>query len=218
MSRAEEGSGRGAAERGNIVSGSSVKSGMTQHGTETLVGALWLGWLALWIVTGLRGKEVQEEDWLGPHMLHMVLTLVGAMLLFSPLPRWGWLDLPIVPHSIGADAAGLVLVIAGIALGIWARFTLGGNWSSRVVLKQGHELVNWGPYARLRHPIYTGLLTAALGTAVVNGSLRGFLGAALAGIGFCWKAALEEALLMRHFGEAFAAHRRRTGFLLPRLH
>jgi len=85
-----------------------------------------------------------------------------------------------------------------------------------VMLKHDHELIRTGPYARIRHPIYTGLLLAVLGTAIAIGEYRAILGFVLILVGFSYKAKREEALLEGHFGAAFEEHKRHTGFFLPR--
>lgn len=79
-----------------------------------------------------------------------------------------------------------------------------------------HELVRTGPYARIRHPIYTGLLLAVAGTAIAIGEYRAIVAFAVIAIGFVVKAKREEAFLAKQFGPAFDEHRRQTGFFLPR--
>ncbi len=99
--------------------------------------------------------------------------------------------------------------------GIWARRTIGGNWSSVVTLKQDHELVTNGPYRYVRHPIYTAILTMFLGTAVATGQLGGFLGLALCSLSMWIKLRQEEKLMMRHFPQQYPAYRARVKALVP---
>lgn len=113
--------------------------------------------------------------------------------------------------------AALAVVLAGFALCYWARFTLGGNWSGRIVLKQAHELVRRGPYARIRHPIYRGILLAVAGTLAATCYLGAAAGAALMFIALYIKSQGEEKLLAPVFGDRFAEHLRQTGRFLPRL-
>jgi len=100
---------------------------------------------------------------------------------------------------------------------IWARYSLGAYWSARVTLKEGHQLIRSGPYALVRHPIYTGMFLAALGTALVGGEWRGILALLLLITAHARKAFREESLLSREFGEEYTNYRRSTGFLFPRL-
>jgi protein-S-isoprenylcysteine O-methyltransferase Ste14 len=100
---------------------------------------------------------------------------------------------------------------------MWARRTIGTDWSAEVQIKEGHQLIRSGPYAHIRHPIYTGILLATFGTALVIGKYRGLVAVAMFLIGFTRKARNEESFLAAEFGAAFDEHRRRTGFFLPRI-
>jgi protein-S-isoprenylcysteine O-methyltransferase Ste14 len=111
---------------------------------------------------------------------------------------------------------GAILTAAGVAFAIWARRHIGKNWSAQVTIRQEHELIRSGPYARIRHPIYTGLLLAVAATAIAIGEYRAIVAFAVIAIGFVVKAKREEAFLATQFGPAFDEHRRQTGFFLPR--
>ena len=111
---------------------------------------------------------------------------------------------------------GALATAAGVAFAIWARRHIGRNWSGQITIRQEHELIRTGPYARIRHPIYTGLLLALLGTAIAIGEYRAIIAFAVIAIGFVVKAKREESLLTKEFGPAFDEHRRQTGFFLPR--
>jgi protein-S-isoprenylcysteine O-methyltransferase Ste14 len=121
-----------------------------------------------------------------------------------------------VPASDAAAWVGVALTGAGVAIAIWARWHLGANWSGVVTLKEGHELIRSGPYRTIRHPIYTGILVALLGTAVAAGEVRGLLAVAIAWLSFYTKARREESFLTQEFGDCFAEHTKRTGMFLPR--
>lgn len=100
-------------------------------------------------------------------------------------------------------------------MAIWARVTLGGNWSGRVALQRHHELVMDGPYAMARHPMYLGFLMALAGTVVVLGEMRGLLGFGVIVLALCLKMRLEEKLMLRAFPEEYATYRRRVKALIP---
>jgi protein-S-isoprenylcysteine O-methyltransferase Ste14 len=110
-----------------------------------------------------------------------------------------------------------MLTYLGAAIAIWARIILGQNWSARVTLKVGHELIRSGPYRYVRHPIYTGMLLAMIGTAMVAGEWRGAAAVALSIIAFCLKAQREEQFMVTEFGETYHEYRSQTGFLVPGL-
>jgi len=99
---------------------------------------------------------------------------------------------------------------------LWARQNLGRFWSARITIKTGHELIRSGPYARVRHPIYLGLLLAVAGTALTTGEWRGVLALCTMLIAFSYKIHKEEALLTMEFGEAFDDYRKQAGLIFPR--
>jgi protein-S-isoprenylcysteine O-methyltransferase Ste14 len=104
----------------------------------------------------------------------------------------------------------------GIGTALWARYHLGQYWSARITLKEDHKLIRTGPYAYLRHPIYSGLDLAAIGSALAIDRWRCVLGVALIVLGYVIKARREESLLAAQFGEAFTEHCKLAGFLIPR--
>jgi protein-S-isoprenylcysteine O-methyltransferase Ste14 len=136
---------------------------------------------------------------------------------FFTVGHIGWLGARFLPQAEIVAAAGLAIEAIGIALAVWARYCLGGNWSRAVTLKEGHELIGAGPYRRIRHPIYTGIALALLGTAVFIGEWRGLVAFAVVFIMHYAKARKEEAWLTREFGPAFEAHRAHTGMFLPKI-
>jgi protein-S-isoprenylcysteine O-methyltransferase Ste14 len=107
------------------------------------------------------------------------------------------------------------MVLAGVAFTVWARITLGRNWSSEVTLKEDHELIESGPYAVARHPIYTGLLLMGLGTAINYGRLIGFILLFSVCGAIWWKARQEERIMSRHFPDAYAEYRTRVHAIIP---
>jgi protein-S-isoprenylcysteine O-methyltransferase Ste14 len=102
-----------------------------------------------------------------------------------------------------------------LILALWARRTIGANWSGIVTLKRDHELVTGGPYRYVRHPIYSGILAMFLATALAVGRAGGFMGFVLCFASFWIKLRQEEALMMRHFPERYPAYRARVKALVP---
>jgi len=147
-------------------------------------------------------------------LLAVEMGLVGVWAIAVFLLHW---DFRLVPGgSEGALAiAGAVLVFLGAALASWARLRLGRWFTGTLGVKVGHELVSNGPYAITRHPMYTGLLTMALGAALVWNRVPTLLLAVLLVVPFHLQARIEEPLLESHFGEAYREYRRRVPRLLP---
>src|SRR5262249_43347196 len=144
-----------------------------------LIVGLWLAWLAYWIAAARGVKDTRRQESAASRATHVVpLVLAGALLASSRLPV-PWLQHRLLPATAAAYWAGVAVLAAGLGFTVWARQHLAGNWSGTVTLKRDHELIRSGPYGWVRHPIYTGLLTAVLGTAVAMNDWRGTLGLAL---------------------------------------
>ena len=179
--------------------------------------ALWIIFFAYWLLAALRIKRVKSAESLGSRLSYGLPIWIAYVLLLTRSRIWGPLSHQIFPPTLALALTGLALTALGIGVAIWARYTLGQNWSSKVTIKVDHELIRSGPYAYVRHPINTGLLLAFLGTGLGINQWRAALAVVLAWTAFCMKARTEEKMLAQEFGEHFADHRQRTGFFMPRV-
>jgi len=181
------------------------------------IDALWILFGLIWLIAAFNGKKTKRrETWL--QRLAYVLPLVAAWwLLARPQARIGWMGARFVPAGPAMEWIGVLLTATGVGVAFWARWHLGTNWSGVVTLKEGHELIRTGPYRRIRHPIYTGILLAVFGTMVTLGEARGLLAVAVVWLSFYWKARREESFLTQEFGEKFEAHVKQTGMFLPKI-
>jgi protein-S-isoprenylcysteine O-methyltransferase Ste14 len=127
----------------------------------------------------------------------------------------GWLGLLIVPQNIVIDVIGTAFAIMGVVFAIWSRKSLRNNWSGEVAITEGQRLIHSGPYAIVRHPIYTGMLLALLGTTLVASTVGSVLGFVLAIISLWQKARMEEQFLMVEFRELYTNYQREVKFLIP---
>jgi protein-S-isoprenylcysteine O-methyltransferase len=145
----------------------------------------------------------------------LVVTL-GFLLLFRP---WllGPLNVRFLPDARAATLAGLAVTAVGIGFAFWARFTLGRNWSGTVTIKQDHRLIRRGPYRIVRHPIYCGILLAALGTAIGYGKAPCLIGVAITLAGFRAKWKTEERFLEEQFGAPYVQYRQEVKAVVPGL-
>lgn len=168
-----------------------------------------------WFWAARNQERVQQREPVLPRLFHIIYMVCGFVLLYSKDPRLAAFNRRFLHDRPWIEMLGAVLTVAGVAFAIWARRHIGRNWSAQVTIRKEHDLIRTGPYARIRHPIYTGLLLAVVGTAIVIGEYRALLALALIFIGFTFKAKREELLLTKEFGPAFDEHRRKTGFFLP---
>jgi protein-S-isoprenylcysteine O-methyltransferase Ste14 len=112
---------------------------------------------------------------------------------------------------------GLIVVAAGLAFAVWARLQLGRNWSGHVTLTQDHELIRSGPYDLARHPIYSGMMAAMLGSAIVIGQWRCLVALAIFVAAILRRVSVEERWLGEIFPDAYARYRREVPALIPSL-
>jgi len=180
------------------------------------INALWMLFGLYWLVSAFKLKKTKKRESWSQRFLYMLPLVAAFYLLSRSEAHYGWLGVRFVPASDAAAWIGVALTAAGVGIAFWARWHLGTNWSGVVTLKEGHELIRSGPYRSIRHPIYTGILLALLGTAVAVGEVRGLLAVTMAWLSFYTKARREESFLTQEFGDRFAEHRRHTGMFLPR--
>jgi len=146
---------------------------------------------------------------------YTIPLLIGAYLIFNGPRLSDPLRLRVIPHVDAIAWTGVILCIAGLLFCLWARFTLGRNWSGVVTLKGGHELITRGPYAIVRHPIYAGLLVMIVATVIVHGHVAGVIALPLVFWGLWIKLRYEERLMLEKFPEEYAAYRRCVKRLIP---
>ena len=182
---------------------------------QQTVYALWMAWLVSWTVARLWSNRTEKRDTIRAELLFRVFLYAGLILLFVPrsgrfaqTERWRF-----------DDAVGWLVVVvtaAGLLFTWWARIHLGPLWSDLIVRKTGHRVIDTGPYRLVRHPIYSGLILAALATAALRASSMALLGGALVTLAFFVKARREERFLRTELGEeAYDAYARKTPMLVP---
>ncbi len=180
------------------------------------IALLWLAWLALWAAWSVGTKQTVRRESRASRLAYHLPLLAGAILF--ALPRLGgWLALRLLPRSALWLWVGTALVAAGLGFAVAARAYLGRNWSGIVTLKQGHELIRTGPYRLVRHPIYTGMLLAFVGTAVARGDVRGLVALALVTASFLFKLRVEERFMAEQFPQEYPGYKARTPALIPGL-
>jgi protein-S-isoprenylcysteine O-methyltransferase Ste14 len=149
--------------------------------------------------------------------MRLLIGAIGFALLFWQKTGVGFLGMHFVPASVEIMRTGLGAALLGLALAAWARVHLGQHWSDKVVIQPDHDLVRTGPYARVRHPIYSGVLLGIAGTAVVVAEWRGVVAFVVMLLNYTVKARSEDKILDECFREEFREYQQAAGLLFPRL-
>ena len=180
-----------------------------------VIRVCWLVFVAIWVIAAVSTKRTVYRENPAQRLRYWIwLVIAYFLLLYGPRLPYP-LNLRIVPHVAPIAWTAAVLCVIGLAFAVWARATLGRNWSGVVTLKEGHELVERGPYRFVRHPIYTGILTMFFATALALGRLAGFAAMLLMFASFWLKLRDEEKLMLQQFPERYAAYRRRAKCVIP---
>lgn len=196
---------------------------MTERAVELPIAAIiktsWLVFALYWLWGWRRVKSAARREDVLPRILKYWLPLAIAIALIGP-DDWfdgSWLGRRMYPPGVAVAMLGALLTVSGVAFACWARYVLGRNWSSVVQVKRDHELIQSGPYRWVRHPIYTGLLLAFLGTAMAIGEWRGSICVLIVAVSFWFKLKLEERWMRENFGAAYEHYMQRTKALIPGL-
>ena len=180
-----------------------------------LFPAMWLGYLGYWFAMSKDVKADERQEPALPRLERLILMACAVVLLWFPGVQLSLLDKRFLPPGVWCFFVGSAVTACGLLFSVWARRHLGVNWSQSVTVKKGHELITSGPYALVRHPIYTGLLMAFAGTAIAQGEWRGLLAVVLV-FGALWrKLRLEEKWMRSRFGESYETYAKRVAALVP---
>jgi protein-S-isoprenylcysteine O-methyltransferase Ste14 len=164
-------------------------------------GVFWLYWViaAVGVKRGTRSGRLR---------LPGLIIILGVVLVRAFRPG------SLAVHSVILQVVGVVLLACGLGLAVWARIYLGRNWGMPMTQKEKPELVTTGPYRFVRHPIYSGLLLALVGTALAT-NFYWFIAFVLSGAYFIYSAKVEEGILTTSFPSAYPGYQARTKMLIP---
>jgi protein-S-isoprenylcysteine O-methyltransferase Ste14 len=175
----------------------------------------WALWLITWQIGGFFVRRTRWAESLWRRAQYVLPMMLGFLLIFHDRRSGRFLIHEAVYHNSAVKWAGCAMTIAGLLFSVWARFVLGRNWSGFVTLKQDHQLVTTGPYRFVRHPLYTGFLTAVLGTAITVGTGDSLVGFVIVLVGYLVKLAREEKLMIEQFGEQYVQYKKQVATLVP---
>ena len=193
----------------------AFRSGWTGSWPTQLLAFIWVAWLISWGIgsffSGRTEKHVrtwESRAYRIPILIGAVLLMPGTAQVLGEQPLW-----PIGNAGVYVLAA---VTAAGTLFTWWARIHLGRFWSNAITRKEGHRVIDTGPYGLVRHPIYTGLIAGMLATGIAVGTATALLGALLITFGLWQKARMEEGFLTTELGaDAYGAYCRRVPMLIP---
>jgi protein-S-isoprenylcysteine O-methyltransferase Ste14 len=180
-----------------------------------LFEAMWIIYLIYWWTMSRDVKVTIRTESSLSRLTRSVSIILAALLLYFPKLPISFLDLRFLPLSNLCFWIGAIITAGGLYFSVWARRYLGKNWSQAVTIKEDHELITNGPYALVRHPIYTGFLFGFIGTSIAVGEWRGMIAVALVFGALLYKLKLEEKWLREQFGDSYEIYCLRVSALVP---
>jgi protein-S-isoprenylcysteine O-methyltransferase Ste14 len=178
-------------------------------------GWLWLAWAISWITSALFTNRTKWSESRVSRLAYSIPFGLGFFLIFhSRQPGHSLIYSRLWISSIAAWI-GNALTVAGFTFAWWARVHLGRYWSGTITLKEGHRLIRTGPYRLARHPIYTGFLTAVLGSAIVVATGDSMVGFVLIVGAILLKMRREEALMTQEFRDEYRQFKAQVSALIP---
>jgi protein-S-isoprenylcysteine O-methyltransferase Ste14 len=180
-----------------------------------ICGYLWITWWLLWIALAFGSKKTKQREGLVSRLTYILVAWLAMYAMLSTRSLGAWARVEILPYQAWMGPLGIAITALGFALTLWARFTLGRNWSGNVTIKVDHELIRTGPYRIVRHPIYTGIIVALIGTAIARDQWRGVVAVVLLWASFTIKRLKEEQFMRKTFGEQYVDYSRTTGAIFP---
>jgi protein-S-isoprenylcysteine O-methyltransferase Ste14 len=176
------------------------------------ISALWAVWVVSWVLASAWSARTEARPGGFRGLPYYLFTLAGGAMLFGVQPRWQ--DTPPIDGPLGWMLVGVAVL--GFLFSWWARLHLGALWSGVVTKKEGHHVIDTGPYRLVRHPIYTGIILASFATALEKTTPIALAGAATMTFGWYLKARLEERFLREELGkDAYSAYAARVPMLVP---
>jgi protein-S-isoprenylcysteine O-methyltransferase Ste14 len=182
---------------------------------SALLALIWLAWLLSWVIGALFSSRTEKRVSRADSRAYRIPIIVGAVLL-APWTASILDEKPLWPIGAASTYFLAALTASGCLFTWWARLHLGRLWSGTITRKEGHRVIDTGPYELVRHPIYTGLIGAMIASAIALGTASALFGTILIAFGFWQKARMEENFLANELGaDAYDRYRHRVPMLIP---
>jgi protein-S-isoprenylcysteine O-methyltransferase Ste14 len=182
---------------------------------EIILLVIWIAFFAYWMISAWRDRAPYKRRSSRLSILsYMAVPVAIWLIVIGQLAPW-LLVAKFLPDGIIAETAGIIITAAGVGFAIWARIHLGKNWSGQPSIRVDHKIIRTGPYSIVRHPIYTGILTGMVGTAIATGSVTAACLVLIVLAVFLLKIRIEEKFLLEEFGEEYARYKREVRGLIP---
>lgn len=184
-----------------------------------VIESCWVIFVLFWLISAFFTKRSIEKENIVKRLAYIIPVLIAYFLIFEGInnKQFQYLNILFIPNTLCTMIIGVLSTVLGLLLTLWARISLGTNWSGTVTFKENHKLIERGPYAFVRHPIYSGILLMSLGTVIFAGNVVGLIGLILLFVSFWIKLKQEEKLMIKHFKGKYVAYKRRTNALIPHL-
>jgi protein-S-isoprenylcysteine O-methyltransferase Ste14 len=183
--------------------------------TISVEKTMWFITFIYWLISAFSVKKSVKKESGWERILYIFCVLLAFSLLFGNYFSFSFLNQQILPQSGYWKIAGMILCATGLIFAVMARIWLGENWSGRITIKENHELIQSGPYAITRNPIYSGFLLAFTGCSMSLGLLKGYLGIFFLVGCILMKISKEETFMQEVFGEKFRDYRTKVKRLVP---
>jgi protein-S-isoprenylcysteine O-methyltransferase Ste14 len=188
---------------------------LTHNLFETLLVFIWVIFIVYWIISSKRVKETKHFKkvlW-GGFTARFLIVLLVIVLWIVPFFAQRLFELAQI-----FKVTGILVCIAGLSFSIWARKTLGKNWSANPhETKKDHDLITDGPYKYVRHPIYSGEILALIGTFFATGRLNIFIFFTVFTFGVYMRSRIEDSVMANEFGDKYLEYKEKVGGIIPRV-
>lgn len=192
-----------------------MKKELLQFVYSLSIPVLWLAWGGYWLLSSKNVYRAIRREPSTSRAIHLALVAAAFGLIAVPALRAGLLGWHWLPRNRLVFFFGVAVLLAGFAFACWARHHLGRYWSAAVTVKEGHALIQSGPYSFVRHPIYTGFIMGMAGTAIALAETRGILAVVVLTVAYLRKIRIEEKWLIERFGQTYLDYKKNVKALIP---